>query len=93
MGDMDPPKKKVHAPHAAAAPPYDARLPPSRLPTAPTPCPPCPFPQAGLKLGSKVWVRDVDVNNPDVFVLATLKGIAGKFAQARPHAGQPVQPV
>ena len=43
--------------------------------------------KGGLKLGSKVWVRDIDVQNPDVFVLATLKGIAGKFAQIETEAG------
>ena len=43
--------------------------------------------KSGLKLGSKVWVRDVDVQNPDVFVLATLKGIAGKFAQIETDTG------
>ena len=26
----------------------------------------------GPKLGSRVWVRDVDVHNPDVFIGATL---------------------
>ena len=46
-----------------------------------------PKKKGGLKLGSKVWVRDVDVQNPDVFVLATLKGIAGKFAQIETEAG------
>ena len=43
--------------------------------------------KGGLKLGSQVWVRDVDTHNPDVFVLATLKGIAGKFAQIETKAG------
>ncbi len=43
--------------------------------------------KGGLKLGSKVWVRDADVQNPDVFVLATLKGIAGKLAQIETEAG------
>ena len=46
-----------------------------------------PKKKSGLKLGSKVWVRDVDVHNPEVFVLATLKGIAGKFAQIETEAG------
>jgi len=46
-----------------------------------------PKKKGGLKLGSKVWVRDVDVQNPDVFVLATLKGIAGKFAQIETETG------
>jgi myosin heavy subunit len=46
-----------------------------------------PKKKGGLKLGSKVWVRDVDVQNPDVFVMATLKGIAGKFAQIETEAG------
>ena len=34
-----------------------------------------------VKLGSKVWVKDVDVQNPDVFVLATLKGVTGRLCQ------------
>ncbi|KOO21444.1 myosin-like protein [Chrysochromulina tobinii] len=46
-----------------------------------------PKKKGGLKLGSKVWVRDVDVQNPDVFVIATLKGIAGKFAQIETETG------
>jgi len=46
-----------------------------------------PKKKGGLKLGSKVWVRDIDTQNPDVFVLATLKGIAGKFAQIETEAG------
>jgi myosin heavy subunit len=37
--------------------------------------------KGGLKLGAKVWVRDADVANPDVFVRATMKGIAGKMAK------------
>ena len=41
----------------------------------------------GPKLGSRVWVRDVDVHNPDVFIGATLKGIAGKFAQIETDDG------
>ena len=46
-----------------------------------------PKKKGGLKLGSKVWVRDADVSNPEVFVLATLKGIAGKFAQIETVSG------
>ena len=44
--------------------------------------------KGGVKLGSKVWVRDVDVQNPDVFVLATLKGIAGSNAKIEMANGQ-----
>ena len=57
-----------------------------------------------VKLGSKVWVKDVDVQNPDVFVLATLKGVTGRLCQVttvngdtfdtdavlQPHAGTPL---
>ena len=46
-----------------------------------------PKKKSGLKLGSKVWVRDVDVANPEVFILATLQGIAGKFAQIETVSG------
>ena len=34
-------------------------------------------PAARMKMGAKVWVKDVDVHNPDVFVMATLKGVKG----------------
>jgi len=40
-----------------------------------------PKKKGGLKLGAKVWVRDVDLHNPDVFVLGTLKGLNGKLAK------------
>ena len=43
--------------------------------------------KGGLKLGAKVWVKDIDANNPDVFVLGTLKGIAGKNADIELNDG------
>ena len=36
-----------------------------------------------VKIGANVWVRDQDVNNPDVFVLAKLQGIAGRNCQVQ----------
>lgn len=37
----------------------------------------------GLKLGSKIWVKDQDTKNPDVFVMAELKGIVGGHISVR----------
>ena len=34
-----------------------------------------------MKMGAKVWVKDVDVHNPDVFVMATLKGVKGRMCE------------
>lgn len=43
--------------------------------------------KGGLKLGAKVWVRDVDIHNPDVFVMATLKGLSGNLAKVQTDKG------
>lgn len=47
--------------------------------------------KGGLKLGAKVWIRDVDVQNPEVFVMGTLKGLAGKIGQIETAKGEQVE--
>ena len=44
-------------------------------------------PAARMKMGAKVWVKDVDVHNPDVFVMATLKGVKGRMCEVETEKG------
>jgi len=47
--------------------------------------------KGGLKLGSRVWIRDADVGNPDVFVAGKLTAIQGKMAQIMTEKGDSVE--
>lgn len=49
------------------------------------------MPPKGLKLGSKIWVKDQDTKNPDVFVMAELKGLVGGHISVVTSKGEEFQ--